>query len=157
MTKISSHQEKRFLRAGSLHQQVEQLRENFVQCGVSRGSVVALTLQNSTDLALIFLALLACDATIAPLNPKFKASEYEYYLEDADAQFIVAPSAAWSSESALASATEGLQCARLECFHEEKSLRVKQVGSAKGAPRSSDAIGNTALILHTSGTTGKPK
>ncbi|CAK1366312.1 Oxalate--CoA ligase [Cercospora beticola] len=154
---IGSDDDNDIISFDALSQQVEQLRENFVQCGVSHGSVVALTLQNSTHLALIFLALLACDATIAPLNPKFKASEYEYYLEDADAQFIVAPSAAWSSESALASATDGLQCARLECFHEEKSLRVKQVGSAKGALPSSDAIGNTALILHTSGTTGKPK
>ncbi|PPJ50737.1 hypothetical protein CBER1_08105 [Cercospora berteroae] len=143
-----------------LHQQIEQLREGFVQCGVSRGSVVALALHNSTDLALIFLALLACDATIAPLNPKFKASEYEYYLKDADAQFIVAPSAAWSSKSPLTSATEGLQCVRLECHHEKNSVRIGEVNSANKesrALRSSDITSNTALILHTSGTTGKPK
>ncbi|KAI5369551.1 Putative AMP-dependent synthetase/ligase, phosphopantetheine binding ACP domain, AMP-binding protein [Septoria linicola] len=127
----------------SVLSEVEQLRKDLAHQGVSDGSVVALAFPNSLELALTFLALLTLGATVAPLNPKFKADDE---ISGADGAF--------------ATATDGVNCMRLQCERTEGHFRVSAGNSTADTRKDSQArsnYGDVALILHTSGTTGKPK
>jgi len=125
--------------------------------GIGRQDRVAIVLPNGPEMAAAFVAI-ACGATTAPLNPDYKADEFEFYLTDLSAKALVVME---GSESASVDVAKNLGIAIIE-------LRVKNtaaagkfdlVSSAKGVaekPGIADAE-DTALILHTSGTTSRPK
>ncbi|EMC91940.1 hypothetical protein BAUCODRAFT_78982, partial [Baudoinia panamericana UAMH 10762] len=144
----------------TLAQQVKALQQTLQSHGINRGTIVAAVFPNSMVLALVFLALLACDATIAPLDPKLKADEYKYDLEDLRIDFVLAPSNVLSSENDLTAVTKSLSCGVLACAFGAEEVKVDVVRAGLPHPNSSsnrDSHEPTALILHTSGTTGKPK
>ena len=56
--------------------------------GVGRNDRVAIVLPNGPEMASAFLAVGAC-ATTAPLNPGYRADEFDFYLSDLNAKAIV--------------------------------------------------------------------
>ena len=49
--------------------------------GIGRGDRVAIVLPNGPEMATAFVAV-ACGATTAPLNPAYRAEEFDFYLTD---------------------------------------------------------------------------
>jgi acyl-CoA synthetase (AMP-forming)/AMP-acid ligase II len=49
--------------------------------GIGRGDRVAVVLPNGPEMAVAFLAVAAA-ATCAPLNPAYRAEEFDFYLSD---------------------------------------------------------------------------
>src|SRR5690348_17108943 len=49
--------------------------------GIGRGDRVAIVLPNGPEMASSFIAI-ASGATTAPLNPAYRAEEFEFYLSD---------------------------------------------------------------------------
>ncbi len=53
--------------------------------GIGRNDRVAIVLKNGPEMAASFLAV-ACGTTSAPLNPAYRADEFEFYLSDLNAK-----------------------------------------------------------------------
>jgi acyl-CoA synthetase (AMP-forming)/AMP-acid ligase II len=126
------------------------------QLGIGRNDRVAIVLPNGPEMAAAFIAV-AAGATTAPLNPAYRGEEFRFYLEDLNAKALLVMA---GSESPAIEVARSLDVPVYE-------LVVVEDGPA-GAftiPAASDAAGDVdyagpddvGLILHTSGTTSRPK
>ena len=140
-----------------LHQQVVEIGRSLRSVGIGSNDRVAIVHPNGPGMAVAFLGV-ASAATCAPLNPTYAAAEFEFYLEDLDARAVIVPSN-WDSPVLDVARKRGIRVIeladRLADGERGFALDVGSGGtpSSEGAS-SPDAI---ALILHTSGTTARPK
>src|ERR1700727_99844 len=125
--------------------------------GIGLGDRVAIVLPNGREMATAFLGV-ASAATSAPLNPAYKQEEFEFYLEDLKAKALIVEA---GSDSSAPSAAEKLGVAVLTLILERQvaagafELSGSPLGAAiRPGPAKPDDV---ALILHTSGTTSRPK
>jgi acyl-CoA synthetase (AMP-forming)/AMP-acid ligase II len=124
--------------------------------GVGRDDAVAIVLPNGPEMAAAFVSI-AAGATTAPLNPAYTADEFAFYLADLEAKLLVAPAGSDSPAVAVAQRL-GVPIAELvvpdEAAAGEFTLRgAPGVARQPGLARPDDV----ALVLHTSGTTSRPK
>ena len=119
----------------------------------------------------MFLATAALGLVAAPLNPNYKENEVSFYLEDTNTPVIIVPNGTLAeknvSEGALsaARAAKSIQVRTLEIVHDvptaSRSKSVMRLVDQNGSLPTGEATvaeeDDTALILHTSGTTGRPK
>ncbi|MBF8260595.1 MAG: AMP-dependent synthetase [candidate division NC10 bacterium] len=66
---------------GGLWEQVETQVQALKALGLEGTDRIALALPNGPEMAVAFLAVASC-ATCAPLNPEYRAPEFEFYLTD---------------------------------------------------------------------------
>jgi oxalate---CoA ligase len=125
--------------------------------GVAPNDRIAVVLPNGPEMALAFLST-ACAGTSAPLNLSYTADEYEFYLQDLKAKAIILSQ---GSDSPALQVAERLEIRVLEI----SSSVDKPAGffSIVGAPTLSSSGfdhcqgDHCGLVLHTSGTTSRPK
>ena len=141
-----------------------QLREHVTsticalnEAGIGRGDRVAIVLPNGPEMASAFVCVAAA-ATSAPLNPTYRAEEFEFYLTDLNAKALIVLR---GDETPARNVAQRLKIPVIELLADTNgaagnfSLSAAQNGKATNpGPASSDDI---ALILHTSGTTSRPK
>ncbi|MGH7468294.1 MAG: acyl--CoA ligase [Longimicrobiales bacterium] len=121
---------------------------------------VAIVLPNGPEMAAAFLCV-AAGATAAPLNPSYRADEFEFYLSDLQAKLLIVGKDADSPAVAVATRL-GVPIARLVARPETGAgtfvLEFPDSLTTHSAPRSQSASpADIALVLHTSGTTSRPK
>jgi oxalate---CoA ligase len=134
--------------------------------GIGRSDRVAIVLPNGPEMATAFLGV-ASAATSAPLNPAYKQDEFEFYLEDLKAKALIVEA---GSESPALRAAEKLGVAVITLTPEPQAgagaFRLSgdpvdalaERVSRGHRPRLQPAEAHdVALILHTSGTTSRPK
>src|SRR5579864_487013 len=73
---------------GGLREQVDATIARLNAVGVGRSDRVAIVLPNGPEMAAAFLGI-AAGATSAPLNPQYRAEEFEFYLTDLAAKALV--------------------------------------------------------------------
>ena len=136
----------------SLRLQVSSLSKQLRSLGIQRTDRVALVLPNSPENIVSFLAVSAT-ATAAPLNPAYKADEFNFYLKDTQAKALIAPPE--GGEIAQQAAPEGT----LQICSSLRDGKVVFETSDKDNSSSGESPGpkDIALVLHTSGTTSRPK
>jgi acyl-CoA synthetase (AMP-forming)/AMP-acid ligase II len=127
--------------------------------GVGPNDRVAIVLDNGPEMAAAFLSI-AGAATAAPLNPTYRAEEFEFYLTDLRAKLLVVAQGKESPAVAVAEKL-GVPIARL-IAHPERgagSFDLDFPNDIAGAARPVTAAKpeDIALVLHTSGTTSRPK
>lgn len=128
-----------------------------VEKGCEPGDRVGLVLPNVPSFPVHFFGALLAGAVVVPMNPLLKCREVEYYLRDSGCRFVFAHPGL--DAVATAAANVGV------C-----SVFVEASGGpgepATGDPVAGDPVSvdpvprdgqDTAVILYTSGTTGKPK
>ena len=71
-----------------LREQVAKTGEQLNGFGLGREDGIAIVLPNGAEMAAAFLGV-ANAATAAPLNPGYRADEFEFYLGDLDAKAVV--------------------------------------------------------------------
>jgi len=123
--------------------------------GIERGDPVAVVLPNGPEMAAAFLSV-ASYTTCAPLNPAYRAREFDFYLSDLDAKAILVPAGADSPARDVAAA-RSVPVVELQSFTRGPAGRFtlgRPAGRFGGAHGRGDDI---ALVLHTSGTTSRPK
>ncbi len=127
--------------------------------GIGRNDRVAIVAPNGPEMAAAFVAI-AAGATTAPLNPGYKQDEFDFYLSDLNARALVILRGMDSPARAVATA-RGIPVVELVAvadgaagdFTLEPTSKLSGTPAA-GGPASGDDV---ALVLHTSGTTSRPK
>jgi len=127
--------------------------------GVGPNDRVAIVLDNGPEMAAAFLSI-AGAATADPLNPTYRAEEFEFYLTDLRAKLLVVAQGKESPAVAVAEKL-GVPIARLVAHPERGagSFDLDFPNDIAGAARPVTAAKpeDIALVLHTSGTTSRPK
>ena len=120
--------------------------------GIGSEDRVAMVLPNGPAMAGAFVCTVPWCA-VAPLNPAYKADEFDFYLSDLDAAALVVAEGSDGPAVEVAK-RRGLQVFRLREEGLAGAFSLSTDREAPVEPRGDDA---TALILHTSGTTSRPK
>lgn len=122
--------------------------------GIERGDRVAVVLPNGPEMAAAFLAT-ASTACCAPLNPGYRTDEFDFYLSDLRAKALIL-AARDESPARDCARQHGIAILELEARDRAGLFELK-------GPTTSPADGglsepsDVALVLHTSGTTSRPK
>ncbi|RDC71371.1 AMP-dependent synthetase [Rhodovulum sp. 12E13] len=146
-----------WLSYGGLRALADRVESGLRAAGVSATDRVAIVLPNGPEMAAAFVTV-AQAATTAPLNPAYREDEFAFYLEDLKAKAIVVESG--YDGPALAAANRfGLTVLRLERDEADPAgtFTLAPEGATQAAPSGTPGPGDVALILHTSGTTSRPK
>ncbi|KAF1814667.1 acetyl-CoA synthetase-like protein [Eremomyces bilateralis CBS 781.70] len=130
--------------------------------GIAPSSAVSIALPNSYAFIVAFLAASWQRAIAAPLNPAYTQSEFEFYIDDLSSAVALVPQGAYGEDAAAVRAARKYKAAIAECYWNgsEVVLDVKEPGKlqGKGGVQLEKARReDVALVLHTSGTTGRPK
>jgi acyl-CoA synthetase (AMP-forming)/AMP-acid ligase II len=125
--------------------------------GIGRNDRVAIVLPNGPEMAAAFVAI-GAGATTAPLNPGYRAEEFAFYLTDLNAKALVLDADGNPAAEQVA-ADLGIPILRLEVDDGTPAGLFRLSGEAigeTGVPGPTEP-GDIALVLHTSGTTSRPK
>ena len=127
--------------------------------GVGRGDRVAMVLPNGPEAATAFVAI-AAGAVTAPLSPLYRAEEYEFNLTDLRAKVLVVEAGTDSPARAVAQKL-GIPIVELHLRREEGAgtFSLRPIGDLRGTAASPGmgTADDEALVLHTSGSTARPK
>lgn len=137
-----------------LRDQVAQAAARLAGLGLGRDDRIALVLPNGAEAIVMFLAA-ATAGTAAPLNAAYKEDEFRFYLEDTRARAVVVPPGAGEAvRRALSRDILLIEASFDGGTHLELDAPAAQVAQKTPSEPSNDDI---ALVLHTSGTTSRPK
>lgn len=140
-----------------VHRRSAQLANLLRARGVQPGDRVAVQVEKSVEVILLYLAVLRLGAVYLPLNTAYTLAELEYFLADATPHMLVCDPAR--------SATLAPLCAQLGVAALETLAADGRTGTLSAAadacPEQFDDVPRTAAdlaaILYTSGTTGRSK
>ncbi|MBU6370043.1 MAG: acyl--CoA ligase [Burkholderiales bacterium] len=143
----------------ALRQLAKEVEQTLNSVGIGRNDRVALVLPNGAEMAASFVTVAAC-CTSAPLNPSYRADEFEFYLNDLNAKALVVEAGSGSTSIEVARKL-GVSVLVLHptptkgagSFTLDTSSRTAAAASQPGPAQADDV----ALVLHTSGTTSRPK
>jgi acyl-CoA synthetase (AMP-forming)/AMP-acid ligase II len=138
---------------GELSGAVGALAGRLATLGVGRGTRVAIVLPDGPEFLRVLLALLELGATAAPLNPAYKRDEYAFYLDDLRPGLLLAPAGGGEAVREAAGAVRTVDVTS------DPGVTLLDGGRAVDAASPYDEAGpdDVALLLHTSGTTSRPK
>ncbi|KAL4878579.1 hypothetical protein BJY04DRAFT_111300 [Aspergillus karnatakaensis] len=145
-----------------LHSEISKFQAKLASLGVGHGAAVNLALVNSYEFIVGFLAASWQRAIAAPLNPAYKQDEFEFYIDDLSSTLVLIPRGSYAQDGPAVRAGRKYQAAIAECYWNgtEVVLDVKELGKLEGkgnAGIQKAQPDDVALVLHTSGTTGRPK
>jgi acyl-coenzyme A synthetase/AMP-(fatty) acid ligase len=145
-----------------LHAQVAEFRTKLAKLGVGHGGAVSLALANSYEFIVTFLGASWQRAIAAPLNPAYKQEEFEFYIDDLSSTLVLVPKGSYAQDGPAVRAGRKYNAAIAECYWNgtEVVLDMKEQGKLAGSAGVTVEQAHPddiALVLHTSGTTGRPK
>ena len=144
-----------------------RLRDRMRALGVRVQDRIAIVLPNGPAAAVVFLAA-AVTGCAAPLNPRYRSDELRFYLEDLGVSVLITGDS--GGDAAREAAGEEVLSLRLQGPLDGFELLPddRHSGESRNPASSSQAAGasvgiadpgpdDVALVLHTSGTTSRPK
>ncbi|KAK0539276.1 hypothetical protein OC834_000127 [Tilletia horrida] len=151
----------------TLHAIVLDFQAQLASLGLDPGTVVSSSLVNGIEFVVSFLAVGAERLVSAPLNPAYSAGEVSFYLKDTDSALLLVPAGTLSASKEPPTVKAARECKvplaeaifNPSAANGRGALELVFEGGKKAErasvrkPQSQD----TALVLHTSGTTGRPK
>ncbi|HLF78658.1 MAG TPA: acyl--CoA ligase [Dehalococcoidia bacterium] len=141
------------LNYAELRRQVDQLAGQLATLGIGPGDRVAIVLPNGPAAGILFLAVAAC-ATAAPLNQAYREDEFRFYLDDLGAKALIT----LPDDAPAAHAAAPDDAVRLALVGEPGSYSLQRDGvNVAVSPARYAPADEVALVLHTSGTTARPK
>jgi long-chain acyl-CoA synthetase len=144
---------------------VERLAAGLARIGVRRGQHVALLLPNVPQFTISYYAAQLLGCPVVPLNVLLTKDDIEYHLKDSDAVALIA----WegflaAAQPACAAVPSGARLIVAKADPNDTSapagahsLNALMSGDAAVREPADTRPDDTAVILYTSGTTGRPK
>jgi acyl-CoA synthetase (AMP-forming)/AMP-acid ligase II/acetyltransferase-like isoleucine patch superfamily enzyme/acyl carrier protein len=143
----------------ALLDQVEATVARLRALGIERNDRVAIVLPNGPEMAVSFVAVSAA-ATCAPLNPAYRVSEFDYAMADLGVKALLVAAGVPSPARDVAAMHKipvfdvtPVMSGGAGAFQLLAGERLSAGAAPAGFARPTD----TALVLHTSGTTSRPK
>jgi acyl-CoA synthetase (AMP-forming)/AMP-acid ligase II/acyl carrier protein len=149
------------LKYHQLNQHIHQLVATLHIYGIGRHDRVAIVLPNGPEMAVAFLAV-TTTATSAPLNLAYRAEEFDFYLSDLNAKALIIQ-AGIAEPARTVAKTRGILIIELQPVLEAEAGIVTLIPTSTNSElnRSKNTSlvqpDDIALVLHTSGTTSRPK
>jgi len=146
---------------GGLREHVERTVAVLNACGIGRNDRVAIVLPNGPAMATAFISV-AAGASTAPLNPAYRRAEFEFYLSDLGAKALLVERGS-DSDAAGVARERGIRVLEIETRDDwpagvfafaGETVASREVAAASPGRAGED---DEALVLHTSGTTSRPK
>jgi oxalate---CoA ligase len=136
--------------------EVDRVVRVLTASGVKPNDRVSIVSSSGPQMVVLFLAVSGV-AACAPLNPSYTATEFEFYLRDLAPRVLIVEKDLCPRAVAVARQLD-IPTLEFESDHD----RAAGVFFFHGAPEAAANVGfaadhDTALVLHTSGTTGRPK
>ena len=141
---------------GALSDQVERLAGRMRQSGLRPGQTVAIALPNGIEFVVSFLAATRARLVAAPMNEALEDEEFRFLLENSEARVVITTSGASRIRAAAGAVRLPIWTASRTATGEVELSGPGFSPSAKGIP-DAPAPEDIAMLMHTSGTTGKPK
>jgi amino acid adenylation domain-containing protein len=140
-----------------LFAQVNDTAATLNRMAVGRNDRVAIVLPNGPEMATAFLATASC-ATSAPLNPAYSENEFEFYLSDLSAKALIVQSG-MDSPARLVAERHGIRIIELLPLADAEagSFTLSSVELSSDVRTGFAEPDDVAIVLHTSGTTSRPK
>ena len=145
---------------GSLRALIADTLAELNALGIGRNDRVAIVLANGPEMATCYMAC-ASGVASAPLNPAYRADEFEFYLQDLNAKALIVEGDSLSPAVAVAQKL-GVRLIDLVVPANAPaghfSLRPRD--ATPTTPTSTGGFaqpGDVSMVLHTSGTTSRPK
>ena len=144
---------------GALRALIDATTERLNALGIGRNDRVAIVLDNGPEMAACFAAC-ACAVASAPLNPAYRAEEFEFYLSDLKAAALIV---AQGSTSPAVGAANKLGVRIIELVPQADAgagaftLAAPGAATAVAAHPGPAQPDDVSMVLHTSGTTSRPK
>jgi oxalate---CoA ligase len=139
---------------------VDATRERLNGLGIGRNDRVAIVLDNGPEMAACFVSC-ACAVASAPLNPAYRGEEFEFYLSDLKAAALIVSQ---GSTSPAVAAADKLGVRMIDLVADAAGGAGAFVLVPRGAESSAAAAhpgpaqpDDVSMVLHTSGTTSRPK
>ena len=119
------------------------------RCRIQKQQQIAVLMANSANTVVVFYAAMKLGCIALMINTKFREAEIDSYLRDMDAKVIFSDPE-WLDKIRRPAANAGIQTIFTDIHFEIKEKEdISMPCTADGE--------DTAVIMHTSGTTGKPK
>jgi acyl-CoA synthetase (AMP-forming)/AMP-acid ligase II len=136
---------------GALRNQVEAAAQVLASAGVRRNDRVGIAVPRGL-LTIVSVLAASIAGTAAPLNPAFKEEEFRFYLTDTAARILVLPRD--GAEEARRAAGDAVKILTADM---DSAGTVRLSGTSHGPSVTAPSVDDVALILHTSGSTARPK
>lgn len=139
---------------GQMRANVVALAARLNGWGLGKGDRIAIAMPNGPELIVTFFAAANC-ATAAPLNPNYKQDEFAFYFDDTHAKALI--TLPGTMEAAHAAATDEMTIIEAR-LNPDGTVAFAAIKNARPAvPEALAEADDVAMILHTSGTTSRPK
>lgn len=141
---------------------ISSFQQKLAKLGLTPQGAVSIALPNTYEFIVAFLASSWQRGIAAPLNAAYKQDEFEFYIDDLKSAIALVPQGSFAKDGPAVRAARKYNAAIAECYWNGKEvvLDVKDAGklAGKGNQKVETAQpDDIALVLHTSGTTGRPK
>ncbi|MDM5328227.1 long-chain-fatty-acid--CoA ligase [Neobacillus sp. CF12] len=141
-----------------LDSMVDNVASGLYAKGIRKGDRVALLLGNCPEFITAYYGILRAGALVVPINPIFTSGEISYILSNSKAKAIIANHALKSTLTSLTSQLENLEMVfYTESLETEFSWEQLLQNSTNQFEAPSIHENDLAVVLYTSGTTGRPK
>jgi malonyl-CoA/methylmalonyl-CoA synthetase len=126
-----------------LRARVEAVAGGLSTLGIERGSMVSLYASNSLGWITAYLGAIYLGATVNAINPAYRQEELRHILADASPALVITDEAGQSLVKTVSPSTT--------------AVLLDEIPRGDSPPRPDLHPDDPALLLYTSGTTGKPK
>src|SRR5208282_1833193 len=138
----------------ALADQIERLSGQLSNAGLKPGECVAIVLPNSLEFLVILLALTRARLVAAPLNPAYKPDETRFFIKNAGAKAVVADGASATVREATAGLGMPVWTPQVDAHG---VVDLPELPHASRTSLEAPHPDDVALLVYTSGTTGRPK
>lgn len=136
-----------------LQKESKWIRKKFIENGAEKGERVILFLENGIQFGIGFFGTVYSGLVAVPINFSYKKNELDYVINDSEASYLLTSIGIYEQNKELFEDLNG----RIVEFNEKNLILLVLKKEEKITGTTMIEKQDLALLLYTSGTTGKPK